>query len=352
MAKPKSVKALVEDQSAAVRKLARTLRKRIESGDYGEHDRKIIDACADMLDSVADGMTEKVNSGDRDGLHRFWKMSAKAALIVGGSAGFLSGVGQGLGTAAFDYFTGDDEIAACVVEITNTTNNYETNIVNWDPNAPSAGPNVIEGSASATLGPMTAEAHGTVSPAQPTGTDEVHAAYDDGLQASPNPSTTGLEELSAEDLAPQRPGTTTASGKLTAQPGSAPVVEGDDPSTTNRLSGTHSLRLRIGEQAGADLDVAKVSLRLDQTSESTATLTFDVQNFSAVALTVNFDSSATQFGRVDPIASSTLAVPRPPPGKPTVTSSQMEVRFPTGHDEVAVEIRRATTTLNVSVLVL
>jgi len=158
VAKPKSVKALVEEHSAAVRKLARTLRRRIESSAYGDPDRKIIEGCAAMLDAVAEGMIERVNHGDKAGLYRFWKMSTKVALMVGGSAGFLSGVGQGIGTAAFDYFTDDEDVSACVIEIVSTADEHEQVIIDWQE------PSTHRGRASLVVGPVTGAAKGGVNP--------------------------------------------------------------------------------------------------------------------------------------------------------------------------------------------
>lgn len=121
----------VEKQSAACRTLATAMRASAGSMGRWLHgsERKLIEQWADMVDEIGRSLTEALAENDKGRLQRFWKVAAVvAAPIAALGVGATTGVGEGVGSQAFEYFMGEDPVTNCAAEIISNAQAYEAEV--------------------------------------------------------------------------------------------------------------------------------------------------------------------------------------------------------------------------------
>lgn len=122
MASPASHRSLarsVERQSGACRALAQAMRTEAGTrGIWGRHDRRLIEGWAAQLDEIAHLLSAALADGEQSQLGYIARAGRVLALPFAFGAGFVGGLGQGVGASLYeDRFLDSPTIMECAAEV-------------------------------------------------------------------------------------------------------------------------------------------------------------------------------------------------------------------------------------------
>jgi hypothetical protein len=88
-------------------------------------ERKLIDNWATTIDDIAEGLTRALADHDRERLGRFWWAARFAAIPLATlTIGGITGLGEGAGARAFDYFTGNEKVTTCAAQVVDVSDTF------------------------------------------------------------------------------------------------------------------------------------------------------------------------------------------------------------------------------------